>query len=297
MRYQMIAQANQAPMLALIDDDGQLRGMNTVWSKLAEQGAAPGGPPSLGSLLSSPDPWALADRLEAAFKDGESFEAEVQPDVPIRTGDVFCIGRNYAEHARELGNEIPGEPIIFMKPRNCLIASGQPIVLPVGSEQVHHEGEIVLVMGKDLVGSVKPAAAREAVFGVTLMNDVTDRVRQNELKAGGKPWLVAKGQMSFGPCGPAVRRLDDHFRFKDLKVQTHVNGKLRQSGGTDLWIFPLPILLDYLARTFGLRAGDLIATGTPAGVGPLMPGDHVEVSCSAIGVLSNSVLASRAEQG
>ena len=295
MRYQMYSSPEKESLLVLMDDGGEQRVLNAVWNELASQGKAPAVQPSLDNLLASSDPNGLADQLEASFDRGLPLPDGISLEVPVSAGDVFCIGRNYAEHARELGNEVPGEPIVFMKPRNCLIPSGDSIVIPAGAEQVHHEGELVLVMGKGLQGAMDPSKAESAVFGVTLMNDVTDRARQNVLKAAGKPWLAAKGRMTFGPCGPAVRRFDATYHLADTKVQTHVNGELRQSGGPELWIFQLPVLLDYLSRTFGLRPGDLIATGTPAGVGPLVAGDRIEVSCEGVGVLSSPVVAANAE--
>ncbi len=297
MRYQMVARADRTNAFVLIDDRDQARVMDQVWNELAERGAAPAVTPSIDALLASADLRELADRLEKAFDRGEPLPEDARPVVPIRAGDVFCIGRNYAEHARELGSEISREPVVFMKPRGCLIASGEPVILPEGAGEVHYEGEIVLVIGEDLRGDISPDRAREAVFGVTLMNDVTDRARQTELKAAGKPWLAAKGRSSFGPCGPSVRRLDAQHRVDDLTLQTRVNGEVRQSGGSNLWLFPLPALVVYLARTFGLRSGDMIATGTPAGVGPLKSGDRVEVACSAVGVLSNPVIEEQEGEG
>jgi len=288
MRYLMV-QDNSMATLSLMDDQGEVRIMEPVWSALQATGDAPDEPASLDALLRWNNTQKLADQLEARFSEGLPVAGELVIDVPLRGGDIFCIGRNYVEHARELGNEVPSEPIVFMKPRASLIATGETILLPKGTEEVHHEGELTLVLGGRVEGNVSQQKAESALFGVTLMNDVTDRARQNELKKGGKPWLVAKGQKTFAPLGPVVRRFDSEFRLSGTRVETKVNGELRQSGGPDLWIFGLSQLLSYLGVQFGLCPGDLVATGTPAGVGPLRAGDWIEISCPGVGTLTNPV--------
>lgn len=289
MRYRMI-QAQGRPELALLNDAGELRRMGEVWSRLAGGYAAAPERPTLDELLASRAPHAFADELEAAFEAGVVVDPAPAALVPLRGGDLLCIGRNYAEHAAELGNAIPGEPIVFMKPRASLIASGEPVHLPDGVKQVHYEGELALVIGKPLSGAITPEQARDAIFGVTLMNDVTDRAKQNLLKEGGKPWVLAKGRSSFAPFGPNLMRLKPEDAVEELELTTHVNGELRQQGTPSLWLFPLPVLIDFLARMIGLRPGDVIATGTPKGVGAVAAGDIVTVSSPSIGVLENRIV-------
>jgi 2-keto-4-pentenoate hydratase/2-oxohepta-3-ene-1,7-dioic acid hydratase in catechol pathway len=285
MRYQMVIKNGQS-VLALIGDDGQRRSVQPIWDDLAAKYGVGHVPGSLDVLLGSQDPVSLADELESKFDFCEPLPDEVLPDIPLRGGDLFCIGRNYAAHARELGNEIPGEPIVFMKPRASLLPGDGEVVVPNECSQIHYEGELALVIGRPLQGAVSPAKARESLFGVTLMNDFTDREKQSVLKQGGKPWLAAKGRPTFAPLGPSVFRLKPGFELESLTLRTYVNDDLKQEGSPKLWLFPLHALMDYLSRVFTLRAGDVVATGTPEGVGGVSPGDRVTVQCDHVGELT-----------
>ena len=195
---------------------------------------------------------------------------------------IVCIGRNYADHAKELGNEVPKEPLIFLKPPSALLAPGGTIVLPPVSTQVEFEGEIGVVIGKR-ASRVAEGDAEEFIAGYTCVNDVTCRDLQ---KTDGQ-WTRAKGFDTFCPAGPRVVALD----WRTLSVVTRVNGAERQRGVSSDMIFSIPRLVAHVSAIMTLEPGDLIATGTPAGVGRLAPGDTVEVEIPGIGTLSNHVVA------
>ncbi len=203
-----------------------------------------------------------------------------------RPGKIVCVGRNYAEHARELGNEVPREPLLFLKPPSAVIGDGEAIVLPPMSRRVEHEAEIGVVIGTRLKDADE-AAARAAVAGITCVNDVTARDLQ---KADGQ-WTRAKGFDTFCPVGPRVVPAGLAFNFSALEVVCRVNGVERQRGRAAEMIFQIPALLAYISRVMTLEPGDLVATGTPAGVGPLVAGDVVEVEVSGAGALRNPVRA------
>jgi len=179
-------------------------------------------------------------------------------DVPL--GTIWCVGRNYAEHARELGSPIPAAPVIFLKPASAVLTSGGTLRLPRDSRRVDHEVELVVARAAD--GSLR------AAVGV----DFTARDIQDELKKKGLPWTMAKGRPGFAALGPFVpARLP-------AALTLSVNGVVRQRGGTADMIFPVPALLAYLDANFGLGPGDIVFTGTPSGVGPVVPGDRVEAA-------------------
>jgi 2-keto-4-pentenoate hydratase/2-oxohepta-3-ene-1,7-dioic acid hydratase in catechol pathway len=203
-----------------------------------------------------------------------------------RPGKIVCVGRNYVAHARELGNEVPERPLLFLKPPSALIGDGETIVLPRASAQVEHEGEIGVVVGRTLRGA-DAATARVAVGGITCVNDVTARDLQ---KADGQ-WTRAKGFDTFCPAGPIVWTPPAGFDLSRLQVFCRVNGATRQSGAATEMAFDIPALLAYISGVMTLEPGDLVATGTPAGVGPLRPGDVVEVEIPGVGVLRNTVAA------
>jgi 2-keto-4-pentenoate hydratase/2-oxohepta-3-ene-1,7-dioic acid hydratase in catechol pathway len=203
-----------------------------------------------------------------------------------RPGKIVCVGRNYVAHARELGNEVPERPLLFLKPPSALIGDGETIVLPSASTQVEHEGEIGVVVGR-VLRKAGVAAARAAVGGVTCVNDVTARDLQ---KTDGQ-WTRAKGFDTFCPAGPVVWASPADFDLRRLRVLCRVNGAVRQEGAAAEMAFDIPALLSYISSVMTLEPGDLVATGTPAGVGPLRPGDVVEVEIPGVGVLRNPVEA------
>jgi 2-keto-4-pentenoate hydratase/2-oxohepta-3-ene-1,7-dioic acid hydratase in catechol pathway len=201
--------------------------------------------------------------------------------TPVRPSKIVCVGRNYADHARELGNAVPERPLLFFKPPSAVIASGEAIVLPPASSRVEHEAEIGVVIGRRL----RHATAVEAELGIagfTCVNDVTARDLQ---KTDGQ-WARAKGFDTFCPVGPVVV---EGLDWRTLEVIGRVNGEERQRGNTTQMLFDIPHLLVYISAIMTLEPGDLIATGTPAGVGPLTAGDVVEVEIPGVGILSNPV--------
>ncbi|HUR91748.1 MAG TPA: fumarylacetoacetate hydrolase family protein [Gemmatimonadaceae bacterium] len=199
---------------------------------------------------------------------------------PFRPGKIVCVGRNYAEHAKELGNEVPKAPLIFLKPPSSVIAGGEAIRLPSASQQVEFEGEIGVVIGKRLTRASE-ADARGAIRGLMAVNDVTARDLQ---KTDGQ-WTRAKGFDSFCPLGEEGPTPD----LASLTVITRVNGEERQRGSSSQMVFNIPMLLSYISGIMTLESGDLIATGTPSGVGKLAPGDVVEVEIEGVSRVSNPV--------
>ena len=200
----------------------------------------------------------------------------------IPRSKVVGVGRNYAEHAAEHGVEVPTAPLLFLKPNTSVIGPDDPIVLPDWSQQVEHEAELAVVMGK-VTKDVSPERALERVFGFTVANDVTAR----DVQRTDSQWTRAKGFDSSCPIGPwIVPGLD----VDDLAVSARVNGETRQSGRTSQMVFDVAYLISYVSEVFTLLPGDVILTGTPAGVGPLVHRDVVEVEVEQIGVLRNPVL-------
>ncbi|CAN5746018.1 fumarylacetoacetate hydrolase family protein [soil metagenome] len=200
-----------------------------------------------------------------------------------RPSKIVCVGRNYLEHARELGNELPERPLLFFKPPSALIGDGEAIVLPRESSRVEHEGEIAVVIGRRGRG-ISPEGALEHVAGYAALNDVTARDLQ---KTDGQ-WTRAKGFDSFcalGAMAPAAG-IDP----RELEVLCRVNGELRQQGRAADMAFDIPTLIAYISSIMTLEPGDVIATGTPAGVGPLQPGDVVEVEVPGVGTIRNPVI-------
>jgi 2-keto-4-pentenoate hydratase/2-oxohepta-3-ene-1,7-dioic acid hydratase in catechol pathway len=199
-----------------------------------------------------------------------------------RPSKIVCIGRNYVEHARELGNEMPERPLLFLKPPSSLIGPGDAIRLPAASKQVEHEGEIAVVIGKRAV-EVSAARAHDYVAGYAPLNDVTAR----DLQRADGQWTRGKGFDTFCPVGETAPA--DGVDPQALEVICRVNGEVRQHGRSADMAFPIPMLIEYITAVMTLEPGDLIATGTPAGVGRLVEGDVVEVEVVGIGTLRNPV--------
>jgi len=195
---------------------------------------------------------------------------------------IVCVGRNYLEHARELGNEVPDQPLIFLKPPSSLIGDGEPIVLPPQSAQVEHEGEIGVVIGKR-ARNVPASGAMDVVAGFVPLNDVTAR----DLQRLDEQWTRAKGFDTF--CAVGSMRVATDVDPARLEVICRVNGEVRQHGLVEQMAFSIPVLIEYISSVMTLEPGDVIATGTPAGVGLLQPGDVVEVEIPGVGTLRNPV--------
>jgi 2-keto-4-pentenoate hydratase/2-oxohepta-3-ene-1,7-dioic acid hydratase in catechol pathway len=208
---------------------------------------------------------------------------EIRLRAPLDPGKIIGIGRNYAEHARELGNVPPeAEPLIFLKPPSSIVAPGEPILLPRSSQRVDHEGELGVVIGKTACNLGERDDPLQYVLGYSCVNDVTAR----DLQKKDVQFTRGKGFDSFCPFGPWI---ETELNPAGLCVETRVNSKIRQNGNTADMIFPVVRLIRFLSSVMTLCPGDLIATGTPAGVGPLADGDMVEVEVEGIGILSNPV--------
>jgi 2-keto-4-pentenoate hydratase/2-oxohepta-3-ene-1,7-dioic acid hydratase in catechol pathway len=204
---------------------------------------------------------------------------------PIHPGKIVAVGLNYVDHVKEGGRDrdVPDEPVIFMKPQSALIGNGETIQLPMDTENIHYEAELAVVIGKR-ARRVSEADAYEYVLGLTCGNDVSARI----LQAKDGQWTRAKGFDTFLPLGPAVTV---GLRADDLSVQSRLNGEVRQSARTSQMIFSVPKLIAFISRVMTLEPGDVIITGTPAGVGAMKPGDTIEVEVEGIGVLRNPVAA------
>jgi 2-keto-4-pentenoate hydratase/2-oxohepta-3-ene-1,7-dioic acid hydratase in catechol pathway len=196
---------------------------------------------------------------------------------------IVCVGRNYAEHAKELGNEVPKEPLIFLKPPSSIVGHGEAIVYPKLSQRVDFEGEIGVVVGK-LARNVKREDAWDYVLGFTCVNDVTAR----DLQKKDGQWTRGKGFDTFCCVGPTLV-LKDQVDLARVRVKTLVDGVVKQDGPATDMIFPVDVIIEYVSQFMSLEPGDLIATGTPPGVGPVQPGSTVRIEIDGIGVLENPV--------
>jgi len=205
--------------------------------------------------------------------------------APAEPGKIVCIGRNYREHAKELDHPIPTEPLFFLKPPSSLIGPDDAIRRPAElSQRVDYEGELAVVIGKRCYCLRENDDVKPYIVGYTCLNDVTARDLQN--KDG--QWTRAKGFDTFCPVGPVVAEGLDPW--KGVRVQSRVNGELRQNGTTADFLFPLDALVRFISQVMTLEPGDVIATGTPAGVGPVKAGDVVEVTVEGVGTLRNPVV-------
>lgn len=194
---------------------------------------------------------------------------------------IVCVGRNYADHAKELGNEAPAEPLLFFKPPSAVIGNGDTIERPSLSQRVDFEGELAIVIGRD-ARNVKASDWRDYVLGYTCANDVTAR----DLQKKDGQFTRGKGFDTFCPLGPHI---ETDLDISDVRISTRVNGETRQNGRTSQMIFSPGVLIEYITAVMTLVRGDVVLTGTPSGVGPLNAGDVVEVEVEGIGVLRNVV--------
>jgi 2-keto-4-pentenoate hydratase/2-oxohepta-3-ene-1,7-dioic acid hydratase in catechol pathway len=233
------------------------------------------------ALTSSPS--SFAD-----FERGERTEVPLSAArllAPAEPSKIVCIGRNYSEHAKELNHPIPTEPLFFLKPPSSVIGTHHEIRRPNAlSQRVDHEGELGVMIAKRCYRLRPGDDVRPYILGYTCINDVTAR----DLQQKDGQWTRAKSFDTFCPVGPVVA--DGLDPWKGVGVQTRVNGQVRQNGTTADFLFPLDLLIRFVSQVMTLEPGDLIATGTPAGVGPLQPGDTVEVTVEGVGTLTNSVV-------
>ena len=229
-----------------------------------------------GGLFGERGPGARSWRLS---------EAKLLP--PVNPSKIVCLGRNYRQHAAELGNEVPKEPLIFLKPPSAIIAPEEPIVLPRISQRVDYEGELAVAIGRRCSQLAESSDVRPYVLGYTCVNDVTARDFQNL----DVQFTRAKSFDTFCPMGPVI---ETELDLAAARIETYVNGTVKQSAPASEMIFPVDVIIRWVSRMMTLEPGDLISTGTPAGVGPLRAGDVVEVVISGVGTLRNPVIAQEA---
>jgi len=220
---------------------------------------------------------------------------------PVEPSNIYCVGKNYAEHAAEFGSDIPEHPVIFMKPTTSIIGPGSAVVLPAACEhgpEVDYEVELAAVIGPKPVRNIAEADALDAVFGYTVANDISARKWQKH--GGGDQWIRGKSFDTFCPLGPALVTADELADPQDLHLATRLNGKTMQEDTTANMIFSIARIISFLSRDTTLLPGTLILTGTPSGVGAarqppvfLHPGDEIEVEVQGIGVLANPVVAAK----
>jgi 2-keto-4-pentenoate hydratase/2-oxohepta-3-ene-1,7-dioic acid hydratase in catechol pathway len=202
---------------------------------------------------------------------------------PVRPSKIVCVGRNYREHAAELGHEVPKEPLIFLKATSALMAPGGVVRRPKISGRVDYEGELGVVIGKTCYQPAADADIRQYILGYTCVNDVTAR----DLQEKDGQWSRSKGFDTFCPVGPMVT--DEIDPWAGVGVGTRVNGEVKQAGNTRDFIFALDVVIRYIAQAMTLYPGDLIPSGTPSGVGPVVAGDNMEVTVDGVGTLKNLV--------
>lgn len=247
--------------------------------------------PWIMDLAAAPDDdlsWHLAHTRSSLVPDPAGFAFEPIPLSsaqllpPVTPSKIVCVGRNYRDHAKELGNDVPAEPLLFFKPPSSLLSPGGVVRMPAAAQRVDFEGELALVIGKR-ASRIGAGEWRPYVRGYTLANDVTAR----DLQKKDGQWTRAKGWDTFCPVGPWV---SDEINPEDgLVLETRVNGELRQHGSTTDFLFNIGQLLAYITAAITLEPGDLVLTGTPSGVGPLAAGDRVDVTVAGLGILTNTV--------
>ena len=302
MRLAYLKQTRRgAAATALVQPDGQfldIVGVMEAWGREVQ-----GDTPSFA--FGAPTPFEISLMAEATQKTleiGKNFLGETKAgdclypsDAPLlapisRPNRILAIGRNYGEHAKELGNAVPEEPIVFMKASSCVVGPDAPILIPEGVGRVDFEGELAIVIGRG-GKNIAEADAMNHIAAYTIFNDVTARDRQRAAQEKKHPWFLAKSLDTFGPLGPFLVTADAVPDPHNLQIILTVNGETKQNGSTGAMIFSLPYLIAYLSRWMALEPGDVIATGTPPGVGPIVPGDTVEITISGLGTLRNPVIA------
>ncbi|HEY3420539.1 MAG TPA: fumarylacetoacetate hydrolase family protein [Methanomassiliicoccales archaeon] len=207
----------------------------------------------------------------------------------MRKGKIVCIGQNYREHIKELKNEVPSEPVIFLKPMSSRIGNEEAILIPGGVGRVDHEVELALVIGRT-GRDIPKERAMDHVSGLAVFNDVTARDVQNAYRKAGLPWTLSKGMDTFAPMSEP-KPLPATHGIHDLEISCRVNGKVRQQGNTSMMIYTPEELIAFISKWMTLEEGDVIATGTPSGVGPIVPGDLIEMRIEGVGTLTNPVRA------
>ena len=252
--------------------------------ELAEDG---GSHPDTVSVLTG-DPIAMSVQLTGERKELGSVRL-LAPVIP--RSKIVAVGRNYAAHAAEMGDEVPKTPLTFFKPNTSVIGPGEPIIYPGASREVSFEGELALVIGR-ICKEVPVSRVPEVIFGYTVANDVTAR----DLQRSDGQWARAKGYDTFCPLGPWITTHQQIEEAAALAIRTTLDGELRQDGNTKDMILTIPELVAYISSYTTLLPGDVILTGTPSGVGPMLPGQEVSVEIEGIGTLTNPVAGARPDE-
>jgi len=249
--------------------------------------------PEMQKLIAkhSADPSGIRALAERARPRDRIPAAGAKMLAPIfRPGKIVCLGRNYEAHARESGAPIPDEPIIFPKASSAVIGPGEPIIHHKICKRVDHEVELAVVIGEPAWRTSKEDALKK-VFGYTVVNDVSAREMQKKDIASGKPWFRSKSLDTFCPMGPRIVTADEIKDPQDLQLECRVNKEVRQRGNTRDMIFGVDRLVEFISMHMTLEPGDIISTGTPEGIAPIVPGDVVECEVEGVGILSNPVIA------
>ena len=250
--------------------------------------AEDGGPnPDTVSVLTG-DPMAMSVKLTGERR-GMNDVRLLAPVIP--RSKIVAVGRNYAAHAAEMSEEVPKTPLTFFKPNTSVIGPGEPIIYPAASREVSYEGELAVVIGR-ICKEVPSSRVPEVIFGYTVANDVTARDLQ---KTDGQ-WARAKGYDTFCPLGPWITTHQELDEVASLAIRTSLDGELRQDGNTKDLIFTIPEIVAYISSYTTLLPGDVILTGTPSGVGPMLPGQVVSIDIEGIGTLTNPVAGTQSEE-
>jgi 2-keto-4-pentenoate hydratase/2-oxohepta-3-ene-1,7-dioic acid hydratase in catechol pathway len=249
--------------------------------------AEDGGPnPDTVSVLTG-DPMAMSVKLTGERRGLDDVRL-LAPVIP--RSKIVAVGRNYAAHAAEMSEEVPKTPLTFFKPNTSVIGPGEPIIYPAASREVSYEGELAVVIGR-ICKEVPASRVPEVIFGYTVANDVTAR----DLQKTDDQWARAKGYDTFCPLGPWITTHQGLDEVASLAIRTSLDGELRQDGNTKDLIFTIPELVAYISSYTTLLPGDVILTGTPSGVGPMLPGQVVSIDIEGIGTLTNPVAGTRSE--
>jgi len=232
------------------------------------------------AIVEGDEVWVCNNNLEKTHEVFGFNQIELLP--PAAPTKIVCVGRNYAEHAKELGHEVPKEPLLFLKAPSAIIGNREPIIIPFQSRQVEHEGELAVVFGRTCKNISDGEDVFKYVLGYTCLNDVTAR----DIQRKDVQFTRAKSFDTFCPIGPFI---ETELDVADIRVTTAVNGIIKQDERTSQMVFPVEFLVRYISQMMTLNIGDIIATGTPSGVSRLIPGDVCEVEIEGIGILSNRV--------
>ena len=286
------------PRVAVVQPDSSYRDLTATLSAFAEITGRDLGPLPESPFAVTQEAARWSDLYAEATEtlDANGLPATIYPaDAPLlapipRPNRILAIGRNYSEHARELGNTVGEEPIVFLKASSSVIGPNENIVIPSWAGRVDFEAELLVVIGTGGREIAETDTLRH-VSAYSVFNDVTAREKQRALQEKKHPWFLAKSLDTFGPLGPYLVTADALPDPHSLPLRLTVNGETRQNDTTGSMIFRIPFLISYLSRWFALEPGDVIATGTPSGVGPLVPGDIVEAALEGIGSLRNPVTA------